>query len=65
MNPVRLSYAREKSTKSGKEARQYIDDPLASQLRQHIHAKDLESPVFDLPHSSNMARMLREDVVGR
>ncbi len=47
------------STKNRQEARQYIDSELAAKLKVHITTK---APVFNLPHETNVARMLRDDL---
>ncbi len=50
------------STKNGKDARLYVSAPLAEELRKLVARKSPAAAVFDLPHSSNLARMLREDL---
>jgi len=50
------------STKNRKEAKQYILPELAVELRAHITVKSPKAPVFNLPHESNLARMLRADL---
>ena len=50
------------STKNRKDARQYIQPELASDLQAHITTKAPKTPVFNLPHESNLARMLRDDL---
>ncbi|MDC0936197.1 site-specific integrase [Pirellulales bacterium] len=50
------------STKNRKEARQYIQPELAASLKAHIATKAPKAPVFNLPHESNLARMLRGDL---
>ena len=50
------------STKNRKDARQYIQPELASDLKAHITTKAPKTPVFNLPHASNLARMLRDDL---
>ncbi len=50
------------STKNRKDARQYIQPELAADLRSHIATKAPKAPVFNLPHESNLARMLRDDL---
>ena len=47
------------STKNGKDARQYIQPELAADLLAHSTSK---APVFNLPHESNLARVLRNDL---
>ena len=47
------------STKNGDDARQYILADLAARLKVHIATK---APVFNLPHETNLARMLRDDL---
>jgi hypothetical protein len=51
-----------KSTKNGKDARQYIQPELAADLREHITKKSPKAPVFNLPHESKLAQMLRDDL---
>ena len=50
------------STKNRKDARQYIRGDLAANLKAHIATKAPKAPVFNLPHESNLARMLRDDL---
>lgn len=50
------------STKNRQDARQYIQRNLATELRQHVATKAPQAPVFDLPHESDMAAMLRSDL---
>jgi len=50
------------STKNRKDARQYIQPVLASDLQAHITTKAPKTPVFNLPHESNLARILRDDL---
>lgn len=50
------------STKNRLDARQYIDAELAADLRLHVASKDSEEHVFRMPHDTNMAKMLRQDV---
>jgi len=50
------------STKNRKDARQYIQTELAMSLNAHIATKAPKAPVFSLPHESNLARMLRDDL---
>ncbi len=50
------------STKNRKDARQYIQSELAVDLKAHIATKAPKAPVFSLPHESNLARMLRDDL---
>lgn len=49
-------------TKNGKSAQQFIDRELAAALGAHLKRKTPAAAVFDLPHSSNLARMLRDDL---
>jgi len=51
-----------RSTKNGKDARQYIQPELATNLKAHIATKIPKAPVFSLPHESTLARMLRDDL---
>jgi integrase len=50
------------STKNRKDARQYIQPELAASLKAHIATKAPKAPVFGLPHETNLARMLRDDL---
>ena len=50
------------STKNRKDARQYIQRNLAEDLRKHIRRKASKAAVFGLPHESNLAWMLRDDL---
>ena len=50
------------STKNRKDARQYIQPELAIDLKEHIVTKAPKAPVFKLPHETNLARMLRDDL---
>ena len=50
------------STKNRKDARQYIQPELAIDLKEHIVTKAPKAPVFKLPHETNLARMLRNDL---
>ena len=50
------------STKNRKDARQYIQPELAASLKAHIATKAPKAPVFKLPHETNLARMLRDDL---
>jgi integrase len=50
------------ATKNRKEARQYLDERLAAQLRECIKTKHPSAAVFPLPNSHNLPAMLREDV---
>ena len=50
------------STKNRRDARQYIQPGLAADLQAHITMKAPKAPVFDLPHETNLARMLRDDL---
>jgi len=52
------------STKNRRDARQYIQPELAADLKSHITTKAPKAPVFNLPHESNLARMLRDDLAG-
>jgi integrase len=51
-----------KNTKNGDMARQYIRPELAAELKVHTSRKAPNAPVFDLPHETNMASMLRVDL---
>ena len=50
------------ATKNRKAACQYIQPELAARLKDHITTKAPKAPVFSLPHESNLARMLRDDL---
>ena len=50
------------STKNRKDARQYVQPELAAGLKAHVATKSPKAPVFTLPHESNLARMLRDDL---
>ncbi len=50
------------STKNRKDARQYIQPELAASLKAHIATKAPKASVFGLPHETNLARMLRDDL---
>ena len=50
------------TTKNKKLAKQYIQPSLAAGLADHISTKAPKMPVFDLPHESNLARMIRADL---
>lgn len=50
------------ATKNRQPARQYIQPELAARLKSHVSKKTRSAPVFNLPHESNLARMLREDL---
>ncbi len=50
------------STKNRKQARQYIKSDLADLLKAHIATKSPKAPVFTMPHESNVAEMIRDDL---
>jgi len=50
------------STKNRKDARQYIGSDLAADLGAYVATKAPGARVFDLPHESYLARMLRADL---
>ena len=50
------------TTKNRKDARQYIQPELAVDLKAHYTFKAPTAPIFNLPHETNLARMLREDL---
>jgi hypothetical protein len=50
------------NTKNRRIAQQFIDTDLASALRIHNSSKVPTAKLFDLPHESNPARMLRADL---
>jgi len=51
-----------RSAKNRKDARQYIQPELVADLKAHIKTNAPKAPVFNLPHESNLARMLRDDL---
>jgi integrase len=51
------------STKNRKDARRYIQPELAADLKAHIATKVPMATLFNLPHESNLARMLRDDLI--
>ena len=59
-NPVVMCEAG--NTKNKKTARQHIPSHLAERLRQHVARKSLEAAVFDMPHETDVAGMLRSDI---
>ena len=50
------------STKNRKDARQDVQPKLAADLKAHIAIKAPKARVFGLPHESDLAPMLREDL---
>ncbi len=50
------------STKNKKLARQYIQAELADRLTTHLATKAPQAAVFAMPHETNVAKMLREDL---
>jgi hypothetical protein len=50
------------STKNRKDARQYIQPELATELQMLIATKAPGASAFSLPHETNIARMLRGDL---
>jgi len=50
------------STKNKQNARQYIQPELAADLKELIATKAPTAPVFKLPHESNLAQMMRDDL---
>ena len=50
------------STKSRKDARQYIQPDLAADLWAHVATKSPRAPMFKMPHETNVASMLRADL---
>ncbi len=48
--------------KNGHEGQQFIDRSLADVLKVHSSAKLPTAKLFNLPHESNLARMLRSDL---
>jgi len=53
---------RASTTKSRKEARQYVEAQLAGKLQELAASRSARTPLFSLPHESNLARMLRDDL---
>jgi len=53
---------KERSTKNKQDARQHIQCELAVNLKAHIATKTPQAPIFNLPHETNLARMLRDDL---
>lgn len=51
-----------RATKNRKNAQQFIPDDLAVDLKIHITAKSPKNPVFNLPHETDLAEMLRIDL---
>jgi integrase len=51
------------STKNQQDAQQYIQPELAAELRQHVGRKAPAAPVFAMPHETDVAAMLRADLV--
>ena len=50
------------STKNRRDARQYIQPELAAALKAHIATKAPKAPVFAMPHATNVASMLKDDL---
>ena len=50
------------STKNKKDARLYIQPELAADLKAYIATKSPKTTLFKLPHESNLARMMRDDL---
>jgi len=50
------------SAKNRKDARQFIESDLAADLRAHVALRTPKTPVFTMPHNTNMARMLQADL---
>jgi integrase len=50
------------ATKNHEFAWQYIQPELVSDLKAHITTKAPKAPVFNMPHATNVARMLRGDL---
>ena len=51
-----------RSTKNRKDARQHIHRDLADALKAHVARKAPAAPMFNLPHESRLAQMLRDDL---
>lgn len=50
------------STKNRKAARQYVQADLARQLQQFLAKQPPGGPIFRMPHTTDVARMLRADL---
>jgi len=50
------------STKNRKDAQQFIQPELAAELQSHVTAKAPKAPVFNMPHPTDVAGMLRQDL---
>jgi integrase len=61
VSPAYLT-ARAGTTKNGKEARQYVDEIVAEELRRHLGVYTRQGKLFKMPHETNLARALRDDV---
>ena len=51
-----------RSTKNKQEARQYINEALAADLRRHAATKSPQAQLFAMPHETQVAKMLRSDL---
>ena len=51
-----------RSTKNSKDARQHVHRDLAVALKAHVACKAPSAPMFNLPHESKLAQMLRDDL---
>jgi integrase len=54
--------AKSKSTKNSEDARQYILDSLAEELRPIISGKPASDGLFSMPHETCVAKMMRRDL---
>ncbi len=45
-----------------KDAQQFIQPELAAELQSHVTAKAPKAPVFNMPHPTDVAGMLRQDL---
>ena len=50
------------TTKNRKTAKQYVEPQLAGELRDYLAARPNGSRVFPMPHETNTARILRDDL---
>jgi hypothetical protein len=56
------TFAWESDAKNAKTAQQFIDRQLATALKDHLSNLAPAALLFELPHESNLARMLRKDL---
>ncbi|MAV38813.1 MAG: hypothetical protein CMJ59_25525 [Planctomycetaceae bacterium] len=57
-----ISPAKRDRRRVKKGARQYIQPELATELKTHTATKAPQTPVFNMPHETSLARMLRGDL---